>query len=257
MLDGVRALLVDLDGVLYVEDQPIPGAVQAVERLAASPMALRFVTNTTAYSRRRTLAKLARLGFSVADRELITPAALAVRHCREGELRRVALIMNEEVKRDFADLQEVAENCDAVIIGDLGSAFGYDVLNRAFREVMNGAELIALQKNRYWLRADGLSLDVGPFVAAIEFATGRQAYVVGKPAGAFFENALADLGVTGSAAAMIGDDIESDIGGALHAGLRAVLVQTGKYRAHQARSSGIEPTAVVTSIADVPDLLGC
>ena len=106
MLDGVRALLIDLDGVLYVEEEPIPGAVQAVQRLAASPMALRFVTNTTAYSRERTLAKLTRLGFAVADRELITPAALAVRHCVDGEMRRVALIMNEEVKRDFAALPE-------------------------------------------------------------------------------------------------------------------------------------------------------
>jgi HAD superfamily hydrolase (TIGR01458 family) len=267
MLDGVRALLIDLDGVLYVEEEPIAGAVQAVQRLAASPAALRFVTNTTAYSRERTLAKLARLGFAVDDRQLITPAALAVRHCREGGMRRVALIMNQEVKRDFADLQEVDQGCDAVIIGDLGSAFGYDVLNHAFREVMDGAELIALQKNRYWLRSDGLSLDVGPFVAAIEFASGRQAYVVGKPARAFFDNALADLdldlnaggggGAAGAAAAaMIGDDIESDIGGALNAGLRAVLVQTGKYRADRVRRSGIEPTAVVASIADVPDLLG-
>ena len=257
MLHDVGALLIDLDGVLYVEEEPIPGAVQAVERLAASPLGLRFVTNTTAYSRERTLAKLDRLGFAVADGQLITPAALAVRHCREAGLRRAALIMNEEVKRDFADLDEVDEDCDAVIIGDLGSAFGYDVLNHAFREVMNGAELIALQKNRYWLRGDGLSLDVGPFVAAIEFATGRQAYVVGKPARAFFDNALADLGVTAAAAAMVGDDIESDIGGALNAGLRAVLVRTGKYRPDRVAGSGVDPTAVVGSIADVPDLLGC
>ena len=104
--------------------------------------------------------------------------------------------MNEEVERDFAELEETQSSADAVIIGDLGEAFGYDVLNHAFRQVMNGAELIALQKNRYWMRADGLSLDVGPFVAAIEFATGTEAYVVGKPARAFFEQVLAGLGVT-------------------------------------------------------------
>jgi ribonucleotide monophosphatase NagD (HAD superfamily) len=104
--------------------------------------------------------------------ELVTPAALAVAHCRERGHERVALIMNDEVKRDFAELRQTDGNCDAVIIGDLGPAFGYDVLNQAFRQVMAGAELIALQKNRYWMRADGLSLDVGPFVAAIEFAAG-------------------------------------------------------------------------------------
>ena len=223
MLEDVRALLIDLDGVLYIEEEPIAGAAEAVRRLRERGLPLRFVTNTTAHSRDRTLHKLARLGLEVDDRELITPAALAVRHCRERGYHRVALIMNEEVKRDFKELQETTGRADAVIIGDLGSAFGYDVLNHAFRQVMDGAELIALQKNRYWMRADGLSLDVGPFVAAIEFAAGRDAYVVGKPAKGFFEQVLASVGVDASAAAMIGDDIESDIDGALRAGLDAIL----------------------------------
>lgn len=120
---------------------------------------------------------------------------------------------------------------------------------------MDGAELVALQKNRFWLTADGLSLDVGAFVAALEYATRRDAYVVGKPARAFFILPLDNLGVDADAAVMVGDDIESDIGGALDAGLRAVLVRTGKYRPDVAAASGIEPTAVVASIADVPPLL--
>jgi HAD superfamily hydrolase (TIGR01458 family) len=256
MLEGIAALLVDLDGVLYVEEERVPGSVEALKRLRDRGLALRFVTNTTAHSRDRTLQKLTRLGFSVDERELITPAALAVRHCRERGHERVALVMNAEVKRDFAELEEAASGADAVIVGDLGPAFGYDVLNHAFRQVMDGAELIALQKNRYWLRADGLSLDVGPFVAALEFATGTEAYVVGKPARGFFEQVLADLGVDAARTAMIGDDIESDIGGALDAGLSAILVRTGKYRERQVRDSGIDPTVVVESIADVPALLG-
>jgi HAD superfamily hydrolase (TIGR01458 family) len=257
VLEEVDAVLIDLDGVLYVEEEPIAGAMDAVERLRAGGLALRFVTNTTAHSRDRTLEKLARLGFSVGERELVTPAALAVRHCRERGHRRVALVMNKEVKRDFAELRETRESADAVIIGDLGSAFGYDVLNRAFRQVMGGAELIALQKNRYWMRADGLSLDVGPFVAAIEFATGSEAYVIGKPARAFFDQVLADLQVGPASAAMVGDDIESDIGGALRAGLAAILVRTGKYTDERLREAGIEPTTIVDSIADLPPLLGC
>jgi HAD superfamily hydrolase (TIGR01458 family) len=255
MLARVGALLLDLDGVLYVEDEPIAGAREAVERLRNRGLALRFVTNTTAHSRARTLDKLTRLGFEVDGHELVTPAALAVRHCRDQGHRRVALVMNDEVKRDFEELEEAAGGVDAVVMGDLGAAFGYDVLNRAFRHVMDGAELIALQKNRYWLTADGLSLDVGPFVAAIEYATGRQAYVVGKPAPAFFEEVLSDLGVPATRAAMVGDDVESDIGGALGAGLAGILVQTGKYREQAVRASGIEPTATVATIAAVPDLL--
>jgi HAD superfamily hydrolase (TIGR01458 family) len=257
MLEDARALLIDLDGVLYVEEEPITGAVEAINRLREHRLALRFVTNTTAHSRDRTLNKLARLGLGVDDRELITPAALAVQPCRERGHHRVALIMNEEVKRDFKELDGTTGRADAVIIGDLGSAFGYDVLNHAFRQVMDGAELIALQKNRYWMRADGLSLDVGPFVAAIEFAARRDAYVVGKPATGFFEQVLASVGMDASAAAMVGDDIETDIGGALRAGLDAILVRTGKYREDRVRESGIQPTRIVDSIADVPPLLGC
>ncbi|MGO9956056.1 MAG: hypothetical protein ACLP50_08765 [Solirubrobacteraceae bacterium] len=73
MLENVAALLIDLDGVLYVEEQPIAGAVEAVERLRRGGLALRFVTNTTAHSRDRTLEKLARLGVAVVACELVTP----------------------------------------------------------------------------------------------------------------------------------------------------------------------------------------
>jgi HAD superfamily hydrolase (TIGR01458 family) len=120
---------------------------------------------------------------------------------------------------------------------------------------MDGAELIALQKNRYWLTAEGLSLDVGAFVAALEYATGREAYVVGKPSSPFFELVLRDLGVRAQDAAMVGDDVESDIGGALAAGLAGILVRTGKYRPDAVAAAGVTPTATVDSIADVPELL--
>ncbi len=254
-LDGLRALLIDLDGVLYVEERPLPGAREAVAELRAAGLGLRFVTNTTARSRRATLEKLAALGFELERDELVTPAALARRRCEERGYRRVALIMDAAVKEDFAGLEEVDSDPDAVIMGDLGSAFGFEILNHAFRMVFGGAELIALQKNRFWLTGDGLSLDAGPFVAAVEYASGREAEVVGKPAAAFFEIVLGSLGVSASEAAMVGDDIESDIGGALDAGLRAVLVRTGKYRAEFVAETGIEPTATVDSIADLPALL--
>jgi HAD superfamily hydrolase (TIGR01458 family) len=255
MESGIRAVLLDLDGVLYIEDEPVPGAREAVDELRSRDFALRFVTNTTSRPRRRILERLTRLGFAVDPAELVTPAALAVRICRERGHRRVALVMNEEVKEDFAGLEEVHAGADAVVIGDLGTDFGYEILNRAFRELLDGAELIALQKNRFWRTPDGLSLDVGPFVAALEYAARREAVVVGKPARPFFETILAAAGVEPSAAAMVGDDVESDIGGALGAGLAGILVRTGKHRADAVEASGVDPTVVVDSIADVPAAL--
>jgi HAD superfamily hydrolase (TIGR01458 family) len=251
----VRAVLLDLDGVLYVGDRVLDGANEAVDQLRANGLGLRFVTNTTTRPRRATIEKLRRLGFDVADDEVITPAALAVRHCLSHGARRVALIMEDEVTEDFADLEQVDEGADAVIVGDLGDAFGYAPLNHAFRLLMDGAELVALQKNRYWLTEDGLSLDAGAFVAALEYAAGREAVVVGKPSQAFFATVLDGLGATAEHAVMVGDDIEADIGGALEAGLRAVLVRTGKYREDRIAESGIEPTDTVDGIADVPALI--
>jgi HAD superfamily hydrolase (TIGR01458 family) len=191
----------------------------------------------------------------VSSAELVTPARLAVEHCRRAGLRRVLLLMRDDVKQDLAGLDEVDRGADAVIVGDLGEAFAYPVLNRAFRELLDGAVLVALQKNRYWRTPDGLSLDVGPFVVALEYASGRDAVVVGKPAPAFFATVLAELGTGPDTTVMVGDDIESDVGGAQRAGLAGVLVRTGKYRADVVSASGIHPSATVDSIADVPALL--
>ena len=201
------------------------------------------------------LARLQRLEMPVGARELVTPASLAVEHCRRAGMQRVLLLMRDDVKQDLAGLTQVERGADAVIVGDLGEAFTYTVLDRAFRELLDGAALIALQKNRYWRTPDGLSLDVGPFVAALEYASARDAVVVGKPAEAFFATVLAELDVGPDAAVMVGDDIESDVGGAQRAGLTGVLVRTGKYRADAVAASGILPSATVDSIADVPGLL--
>jgi HAD superfamily hydrolase (TIGR01458 family) len=255
-LDGIDAVLLDLDGVLYVEGELLPGAAEAVQRLRGAGMALRFVTNTTANSRSQTLEKLRGFGIELEEDELVTPAALARRHCEDAGHRTVALIMNDDVKADFEGLEEADTDVDAVIMGDLGEQFGFRILNQAFRLVMDGAELVALQKNRFWLTAEGLSLDAGPFVAAIEYATGKDAFVVGKPSADFFDIVLADLGADRDSVAMVGDDIETDIGGALEAGIAAVLVRTGKYREDFVRDSGIEPTATIDSVAELPELLG-
>jgi HAD superfamily hydrolase (TIGR01458 family) len=238
-----------------VEDEPIAGAVDALAALRSGGRTLRFVTNTTSRPRRSILARLERLGFAVAPDDLITPAALAVGHCADRGHRRVGLVMNNALREDFADVEEGTERVDAVIVGDCGEAFDYATLNRAFRWLMEGAELVALQKNRFWMTPGGLSLDVGPFVAALEYAARTEAFVVGKPAPAFFTAALAGTGVAPADAAMVGDDVESDIGGALGAGLAGVLVRTGKFRADALRDSGVQPTRVIDSIADLPALL--
>ena len=252
---AVQAVLLDLDGVLYVEDDVVPGAADAIERLRRTGAEIRFVTNTTTRSRAATLSHLDDLGLVVDDDELVTPVVLARQLCRDRGHRRVALFVADET--DFEDLEVVRDglDADAVIVGDLGDRWTYAELNRAFRVLMSGADLIALQKNRFWQRGGELALDVGPFVAALEYATSRDATVVGKPSPDYFDEVLRGVGVAAEHAVMVGDDVETDIGGAMANGLAAVLVRTGKYREDLVRASDIEPTATVDSIADVPALI--
>jgi HAD superfamily hydrolase (TIGR01458 family) len=255
-IEGVDGLLLDLSGVIYVQHEAVPGAAEALERLRADGIPIRLVTNTTMRPRRTILERLERLGIAADPAELITPASLAKRRCEAAGYESVALVVLDELREDLEGLEEKGDSVDAVIVGDLGDRWDYEVLNRAFRKLMDGAELIALQKNRYWETAEGLSLDAGPFVATLEYATGREAEVMGKPSPAFFELALGELRVSADHVAMVGDDVEADVGGAIDAGLAGILVRTGKYREDLVKDSGIEPTATVDSIADVPGLLG-
>jgi haloacid dehalogenase-like hydrolase len=171
-LEGVEGLLLDLSGVIYVEDQAVPGAAEALASLRGRGMPLRLVTNTTMRPRRSILERLERLGLEADPAELITPATLAASRCEEAGYDSVALVVLDELREDLEGLEERGDPVDAVIVGDLGDRWDFEVLNRAFRQLMDGAALIALQRNRYWETADGLSLDAGPFVAALEYATG-------------------------------------------------------------------------------------
>jgi phospholysine phosphohistidine inorganic pyrophosphate phosphatase len=251
---GPFGILLDIDGVLYIGDEPIEGAHLAFSQLREMSAGVRLLTNTTSRSRRAVREHLLGMGFDVSLQEVLTPAAMAERHCREREYASVSVLVSEGLREDLASLQSATADArvDAVVLGDLGDGFTPEVLNRAFRALMDGAELVALQHNRYWRRADGLALDVGAYAAALEYASEREAVTVGKPARAFFEAAMADMGL--DRGVMIGDDVEADVGGAMAAGLPGVLVRTGKYRQDALRER-ITPTAIVDSIKDVPALL--
>ena len=250
------AVLLDIDGVLHVGDDVVPGAPELLRHLRAAHVPFRLVTNTTSRSRAGVVARLRDLGLDVTAADVLTPAALAVAHCREAGYERVALLVADALREDLGALRDGGDGpVDAVVVGDLGEGFTYDRLNGAFRQLVDGAALVALQRNRYWQRQDGPTLDAGAFVVALEYAGKTEAVVVGKPSGAFFAAALDELGADAATAVMVGDDIEGDVGGAQDAGLAGVLVRTGKFREDAAAASPIEPTMTIDSIADLPSLL--
>lgn len=240
----------DLDGTLYVGDEPVEGAPEAIERLASSGIPLRYVTNTTRRPRRWVCGHLRSLGFEVEEAEVFTPARAAAGHIKDGSC---FALVDESLLEDLAEITITDDDPDYVLVGDLGENFTYERLDAAFRALVGGAELVALQKNRYWRTERGLSLDAGPFVAALEYASGKSASVVGKPEAGFFRPALEDLGLAGSEVAMVGDDAEADVAGARRAGLMGIQVRTGKWRPG---FDAAEADLVVDSVADLPGRLG-
>jgi|GEM_PF-4729 len=223
----IKGVLLDLSGVLYVGGTVLPGAREALQRLQASGLPIRYVTNTSRSPRRRVYDKLCGMGFQVPEPHIFT-APLAVRRYLEAQRLTPYLLVHPDLEEELADLAGGA--ADAVVLGDAGGGFTYEALNQAFRALMEGAQLLATGNNRYFMEDDGLSLDVGPFVAALEYAATTRALILGKPAPGFFHAAVEELGCRPEEVMMVGDDAQADVAGALDAGLKAVLVRTGKYR---------------------------
>jgi len=251
----IRGLLLDLEGVLHQGDVPVPGAVGAFRALQTSGLAIRYLTNTTTRPRRAIAERLDALGFAVAYEEVFSPPAAAARLLAELGARRIHLAAAPELAEDFPDVEirGEGERVDAVVLGDLYRDFTWERLNGLFQAIAAGALPIALHKNRVSRREEGISLDLGPFVAALEYAAGVEARVVGKPSADFFALALGSLDLEPAEALMVGDDIEADIGGALNAGLAAVQVRTGKYRPRDDELSDIRPTGRIDSLAELAE----
>ncbi|XP_037547812.1 haloacid dehalogenase-like hydrolase domain-containing protein 2 [Nematolebias whitei] len=223
----LKAVLIDLSGTLHIEDSAVPGAQDALNRLRKASVSVKFVTNTTKESKRNLLERLQRLNFDLQEEEIFTSLS-AARSLIEQKQHRPLLLVEDGALEDFTGIDTSEPN--AVVVGLAPDHFNYQTLNKAFRMILDGAPLIAIHKARYYKRKDGLALGPGPFVTGLEYATDRQATVVGKPEKTFFTQALADLGCSPSEAVMIGDDARDDVGGAQRAGMLGILVRTGKYR---------------------------
>ncbi len=254
-LAGLRALLIDLEGTVYQAGRPIPGAVEAIGALAARGVAFAFVTNTTSRPRRAIVEELSAMGLGVTPDLIFTAPRAARAYLAARNFLRCHFLLNPAVLEDIAGIDPVNERPDAVVLGDIGEEFSFSRLNRAFRFALEGAELVTLARNRYYSGEDGLLLDVGPFTAALEYAAGRPATLVGKPSPVFFSGALAALDADPSGSAVVGDDLEGDVAGGQNAGLTGILVRTGKFREGDLERSSVQPDFVIGSLADLPGLL--
>jgi HAD superfamily hydrolase (TIGR01458 family) len=252
-MPDVDGVLLDIDGVLTTSWVALPGAVDALGSLRTSGVSFRLMTNATTHSRTDLASTLRDAGLAVVPDEIVTAAtataAYLLRHHPDG---RAFVLTDGDPAGDLEGIKlvEAPEDADVIVLGGASRDFTYDALNRIFRRLMDGAALIAMHRNLFWKTADGWELDGGAYVVGLEEASGVQATVCGKPSRAFFEAALAELGLSAPRAVMVGDDVVNDVQGARAAGLRGILVRTGKFR--ESDMGNGQPDAVLDSIADLP-----
>ena len=249
----IKGIICDIGGVLYETNKPIDGAIESIEALQKS-YKIRFATNTTRRAPCTIISRLTKMGFTIDEKQLFTALA-AAKSLVEKEGGKAYTLLTQDASDYFGELHS-SNRANFVVVGDAAENFNYARLNRAFRILQGGAKLIAAAKNRYFKDSDGeLSLDAGPFVSALEFASGKEATIVGKPSATFFQLALESMGLEPHEVVMIGDDIESDIAGAQDLGMKAILVRTGKFK-HTDLDKPIYPDLVVDSISEVPKKIG-
>ncbi len=243
--------------MLYVEGLVIDGAAAAVTRLKKAGLCCRFVTNTSTLTLQALHEKVSVLGLPIEPREIISAPQAVLWYLRQQGDCSCALLLADALLTDFTELRQVAiEQADFIVLGDIGDAMSYALLNRIFNRVMQGGQLVAIHKNRFWQTASGLKMDIGGAVSALEYCTGRPAIVMGKPSADFFRVALTEMDADAREVVMVGDDIDSDVGGAQQLGLWGILTRTGKFRQSYVDASSVQPDLIIDSIRDLPAALG-
>ncbi|MGZ5354176.1 MAG: TIGR01458 family HAD-type hydrolase [Actinomycetota bacterium] len=251
--DGV---LLDIDGVLTVSWKPLPGAVDTIGWLREHDIPFRLITNTTTHTRRDLSRTLASVGIAAAPDEIVTSVVATAAYLRSTHPdARTFVLSDGDATADLEGVRIVQDEADVIVIGGAYEGFDYPTMNRVFRMLMDGAHLVAMHRNLHWWTSDGWQLDGGAYVAGLEEATGRPATVCGKPAAAYFAAALDQIGVSAARAAMVGDDVASDVLGAQAAGLTGVLVRTGKFRPEDLERVDGRPDVAIDTIGDLPDAL--
>jgi HAD superfamily hydrolase (TIGR01450 family) len=267
-LDGVRAFVLDADGVLMYRGAPIPGSPEALVEIRRRRMPYRVVTNFSSAHRSTLAAAFGKAtGLPVDGAEIITAASAAAAYTATRHPGEPLLVLSApDARREWAGQLLVApeeadarsEPVGAVVIGDAGDDLSYANLDIAFRQLRAGANFVARHRNPWWMTTTGFTRDAGAFVAGLEFALDRRAVVCGKPSPMVFRQAVAELrGEIGDPrlrtadVAMVGDDPKADFAASRRAGLRPFLALTGKVTRDEAILAGVPEDRIARNLAEV------
>jgi HAD superfamily hydrolase (TIGR01458 family) len=255
-LKNIKAFLFDLDGTLHIGDKAIAGAAETIRTLKDNGYPCRFITNTTTKTLSELHDQMIRIGLPILKEEIINTFEIAVLYLRKIKNPTCYFVLNDKVKKDFSEFKEELVNPQYIIIGDIGNKWNYNLLNKIFNMMMNGSNLIALHKGRFWLTEEGLQMDIGAFITGLEYVTGKEAIVLGKPSKEFFLTAISGLNIPPENIAMVGDDINNDVSGAQALGMFGILAKTGKYKEEYINASKVKPDLIIDSVKDIIKLWG-
>ncbi|MBD3792322.1 MAG: TIGR01458 family HAD-type hydrolase [Campylobacterales bacterium] len=244
----IKGIMTDIGGVLYVGSEPIQGAPEALNTLR-SRYPLKLISNTTRSTPIQIVKHLQKLGFTIDESEMYTALAATKDYVKSKGYTAYTLL-TDEANEYFAELRS-DKNVDCVVVADAHKNFHFDTMNQAFRHLEEGAELIGAAKSRYFKDSDGkLTIGTGSWIAALEFATGKEATIIGKPSASFFQLVAESLEMEPHEVLMVGDDIISDIGGAQQAGFKTALVKTGKFKESDLMNE-IKPDIICDSFTEL------
>jgi HAD superfamily hydrolase (TIGR01458 family) len=255
-LQNIRGLIMDIDGVFYHANEPIPGAAETLAEIRRRNIPFRLLTNITRRSPSTIARQLEQMGYDFAPEEILTASHITAQYLRRLPGRPRCWILLEGDGLDlFHGLELSDQDPDYVVLGDLREKFTYDLLNRVLAALWKGARFLAMQADTHDAASGSPTVNVGGWLALLERASGRKALLIGKPSCLAFQVALEELALPASQVAMVGDRVAADVVGGWHAGLRTILVRTGHFRPEDLAKSPVQPDLVLDSLADLSDHL--
>jgi 5'-nucleotidase len=253
----IRSWLMDMDGVLVHEEDPLPGADRFIGRLRETGTPFLVLTNNSIYTRRDLAARLRASGLDVPEESIWTSALATARFLESQRPGGSAYVIGEAgltTALHEAGYTLTERDPDYVVLGETRT-YSFERITHAIRLIVSGARFIATNPDNTGPSPDGPLPATGSVAALVSRATGVQPYYVGKPNPLMMRSALNAIDAHSETTAMIGDRMDTDIVSGLEAGLEAILVLTGVTTREAAERYPFRASRIVDSVADLADEL--
>lgn len=259
-LRGCEGFLLDLDGTLYVDHVPVPGAGELLGLLRERGIPHLFLTNNSSARAEDYRLRLREIGIEAWPGQVLTSGTATIHHLHHHTPHRSAYVvgtpaLEQEFRDGGIELDEADPDC--VVVG-FDTTLTYAKLERACALLFAGKPYYATHPDRTCITARGRIPDIAAIIAGLEAVTGRTPEVIGKPGPGIVQAALERLGSRAAATAMVGDQLDTDMTMARRSGLCGVLVLSGETSRERLEACPREqrPTLVATSVAQVAQWLG-